>query len=286
MLAGVTPSEFVGWLITAGGIVLVDLALSGDNALIVGAAASRLPRRQQTIALAWGGTAAIILRIILTTIAAQLLLLPLVQTIGAAIIMFITIRMLIPEPEGDGSVDAVSRRASDRLGPAILTILFADVSMSLDNVLAVGALARNNIPLLIFGLILSMLLLLTASAIIARLIARFPWLMDLSALILAYTAASLALHDPTVSAALGLTGYRAAEVIAGALIFTLLADIALRADRGYHQRHDMRNLAATADPIADEDPARPRGNVTGARDERATGAEDPASAETAQRRES
>jgi YjbE family integral membrane protein len=284
MLAGVTPSQLVGWLVTAGGIILVDLALSGDNALIVGAAASRLPRRQQTIALAWGGTAAIVLRIILTTVAANLLLLPLVQTIGAAVIMFITIRMLIPESDGDDSAEKASRRASDRLGPAILTILAADVSMSLDNVLAIGALSRGNIPLLIFGLIVSMLLLLTASAIIARLIQRFPWLMDLSALILAYTAASLALQDKAVSAALGLTGYRAVEVIVGALLFTLLVDIALRYDRAYHRRHDMRALAATADLLAgasDGDDGDKRADAA----RQANGQEEATGAEAAQRRD-
>lgn len=284
MLAGVTPSQIVGWLVTAGGIILVDLALSGDNALIVGAAASRLPHRQQLVALVWGGAAAIVLRIILTGVAADLLLLPLVQTIGAVVIMFITIRMLIPESDSEDGAEKASRRASDRLGPAILTILAADVSMSLDNVLAIGALSRGNIPLLVFGLILSMLLLLTASAIIARLIERFPWLMDLSALILAYTAASLALQDKTVSAALGLTGYRAVEVIAGALLFTLLVDIALRYDRAYHRRHNMRALAATADPLAGaSDGEDAEAGADEAR--RTSGQEETSGAETAQRRD-
>lgn len=236
MLAGIAPSDLLGWLVAIGGIILVDLALSGDNALIVGAAASRLPKRQQLIALAWGGLGAIVLRIVLTTIASRLLLIPLVQTAGAVIIMVITIRMLIPESADDDATPGIAARHSDRLGPAILTILAADVSMSLDNVLAIGALSRGNIPLLIFGLLLSMILLLTASAIVARLIARFSWLMDLTALVLAYTAAGLALRDPTVSVTLELTGVRAFELTAGLLIFTLLVDIAFRAARAFHQR--------------------------------------------------
>ena len=235
MPVSVTPSDILGWLVTAGGIILVDLALSGDNALIIGAAASRLPRRQQLVALLWGGAGAIILRIVLTTIASQLLLLPFIQTAGAVVILFITIRMLIPESD-DGEAEQRDRRASDRLGPAILTILAADLSMSLDNVLAIGALSRGNIALLVFGLLLSMVLLLTASAVVARLIARFPWLMDLTALVLAYTAATLALSDRTVASALGLTGGRALAVIAGTLLFTLLVDIALRLDRAWHAR--------------------------------------------------
>lgn len=244
MPVGVTPTDLVGWLLTAGEIILVDLALSGDNALIIGAAASRLPRRQQLIALLWGGAGAIVLRILLTTVASQLLLVPLVQTAGAVVILFITIRMLIPEAD-DGAADQRDRRASDRLGPAVLTILVADLSMSLDNVLAIGALSHGNVALLVFGLLLSMVLLLTASAVVARLIERFPWLMDLTALVLAYTAADLALSDKTVSAALGLTGARAFEVIAGTLLFTLLVDIALRADRAWHlRREQQRNLPA------------------------------------------
>jgi YjbE family integral membrane protein len=229
MLMGIAPSTLLGWLVTVGGIILVDLALSGDNALIIGAAASRLSGRQRTVALIWGGVGAIAARIILTGIASQLLLLPLIQTIGAVVIMVITIRLLIPENAENGG--DTGRPRSDRLGAAILTILVADVSMSLDNILAIGALAHGNIPLLAFALLLSMVLLLTASALIARLIARLPWLMDLTALILAYTAANLALQDPAVSGRLGVKGVWGVELIAAVLIFTLLVDIGFRIAR-------------------------------------------------------
>jgi YjbE family integral membrane protein len=243
MLVGVAPSNALGWLVTVGGIILVDLALSGDNALIIGAAASRLPGRQRLIALIWGGAGAIVLRVVLTAVASRLLLIPLLQTAGAVVIMIITVRLLIPATE-----DAhTAKRASDRLGVAILTILAADVSMSLDNVLAIGALSRGNIPLLVLGLLLSMLLLLTASAVVARLIERFSWLMDLTALVLAYTAGDLVLHDPKVSGALGLTGARAVALIAGLIVFTLLLDIAFRAARARHQRH--ARAAATSQHV-------------------------------------
>src|SRR5512146_2702 len=91
----------VQWLLTLGGIILVDIALSGDNALVIGAAASRLPARQRTIALLWGGIFAAVLRIGLTGIATELLLIPLLQTVGAAVILFIAMRMLAPEKEDD-----------------------------------------------------------------------------------------------------------------------------------------------------------------------------------------
>ena len=109
------------------------------------------------------------------------------------ILLVIAIRLLIPESPEQGS-----RRASARLIPAILTILAADATMSLDNVLAVGALAHGQIELLVAGLLLSMLLLFVASALIARIIERVPLLMDVAAVVLAWTAASLVVEDAPV----------------------------------------------------------------------------------------
>ena len=144
MLANWFASGGAQWLLTVGGIILVDIALSGDNALVIGAAASQLARRQRTIALIWGGLGAIVIRIALTGIATELLLIPLLQSVGGAVILFIAIRMLFPE-----SVDGDSgRRASERLWTAIFSILIADLTMSLDNVLAVGALAHGDLALL------------------------------------------------------------------------------------------------------------------------------------------
>lgn len=199
----------VQWLITLGGIILVDIALSGDNALVIGAAASRLPPERRTIALLWGGVAAAILRIALTGVATELLRIPLLQTAGAAIILFIAVRMLFPEKE----TGERARDASDRLLAAILSIFVADFTMSLDNILAIGALARGNLPLLIIGLVISIALLLLASALVAQLISRFWWLMDLAALILAYLAAQLVTQDPIVARFFGLSGVRAIAVM-------------------------------------------------------------------------
>ena len=227
------------WLLTVGGIILVDIALSGDNALVIGAAASHLPRRQRGIALLWGGLGAVLLRIALTSVATELLLVPLLQSLGAAVILFIAIRMLLPEQADE---EAASR-ASDRLLPAILSILVADVSMSVDNVLAVGALAHGNLPLLVFGLVVSMALLLLASALIARLIARFWWLMDLAALTLGYLAAQLVVEDPIVSRFFALTGWRATALTVAVIMFVGLVAVAFR----LAQRRARRRAAAPLD---------------------------------------
>ena len=233
------PPDVLQWLLTIGGIILVDIALSGDNALVIGAAASRLPRRQRGVALLWGGLGAALLRIALTGIATKLLLIPLLQSLGAAVILFIAIRMLLPEKVDEETAS----RATDRLLPAILSILVADVSMSVDNVLAVGALAHGNLSLLVFGLVVSMALLLLASALVARLIAQFWWLMDLAALTLGYLAAQLVVEDPIVSRFFALTGWRATALTVAVIMFVGLVAVAFR----LAQRRARRRAAAPLD---------------------------------------
>ncbi|MGH2501394.1 MAG: YjbE family putative metal transport protein [Ktedonobacterales bacterium] len=246
MFANWFASGGAQWLLTVGGIIVVDIALSGDNAVVIGAAASHLAGRQRSIALAWGCLGAIVIRIALTGVATELLLIPLLQSVGGVVILFIALRMLAPEKEDDGS----RRRASDHLWTAILSILVADVTMSLDNVLAVGALAHGNLPLLVFGLVVSMALLLLASALVARLITRFWWLMDLSALILAYLAAQLVIEDPIVSQFAGLAGWRATALTVGALVVVGVVALTLR----IRQRRARLRQAATAHAAAEETP--------------------------------
>lgn len=187
------PFDLSYWA-TAGGIVLIDLVLSGDNALVIGAAASRLPRKQRFIAIIWGGVLAVVFRMMLAIVATELLNVSYLRSIGGVILLFIAIRLLLPENPGAHD----QHRASSRLLPAILTIMAADATMSLDNVLAVGALAHGRIELLVAGLLLSMLLLFIASAVIAHIIERVPILMDVAAMVLSWTAASLVVEDTAV----------------------------------------------------------------------------------------
>src|SRR5262249_26269860 len=157
-LKGLDMLQYLGIL---GGIILVDLALSGDNALVIGAAASGLPRRQRLIAILTGGGAAIVLRILFTVAAALLLRVPLLQTLGAVLLLFIAVRLLVGQ-HASAPEEAEKGAGGKQAGfwGALFTILLADVTMSLDNILAVAALARDEIPLLILGLLLSVLLLL------------------------------------------------------------------------------------------------------------------------------
>src|SRR5207248_6947238 len=189
-----------------GSIILVDLVLSGDNALVIGAAAAGLPRRQRWLAIAMGGSGAVVLRIIFAFIATLLLQLPLLQAIGGIILLFIAIRLLtdrenkLHNKSDEPPASADHKQHGDLLQSrgfiaAMLTILLADVMMSLDNVLAVGALAHGNLPLLAVGILLSIIILMIGSAMVAELIKRLPWLLDVAALVLAWTGASMILDD-------------------------------------------------------------------------------------------
>lgn len=221
-------------LAAAGGIALVDIVLSGDNALVIGATAGKLPRAQRLLAIIWGGIGAIVLRLVLAIIATELLRVPLLQAIGGVVLFFVAVRLLLPERES-----AQQRRASEHLLPAVLTILLADVTMSLDNVLAIGALAAGNIPLLVIGLIFSMLLLFVASTIIARLMDYFSWLLDLAALVLAWTASNLIFQDSAVEGHLRLSSSATLALHFGFVALILLIDLFIRAFQRHHasQKH-------------------------------------------------
>src|SRR5262249_10092472 len=136
----------------------------------------------------------------------------------------ITLRLLLPDEDSA----AARRQASERFLPAMLTILAADATMSLDNVLAVAALAAGNIPLLVGGLIFSMTLLFIASSIVARLIERATWLLDVAAGVLAWTAANLMLEDKVLQRYVSLTEQQQMMVRLGAVFFILLIDLGLR----------------------------------------------------------
>lgn len=200
--------EFLG---AVGSILLIDLVLSGDNALVIGAAAAGLPKRQRWSAIVLGGGGAIILRIGFAIGATFLLRLPLLQAIGGIALLVIAIRLLMDRGKTHTKLEDSARgeEIEQELRPgawnslagrnglltALLTILVADVTMSLDNVLAIGALAAGNLPLLATGLLLSIALLLLGSALVAALIGRLPWLLDGAALVLAWAAASMILED-------------------------------------------------------------------------------------------
>lgn len=213
------------WIGAIGGILLVDLALSGDNALVIGAAAAALPRSQRRLAIVLGGGGAIVLRIVLAAAATLLLELPLLQAIGGGVLLIIAARLLLgrdKEHAGDAG------KASGSLTAALLTILVADVTMSLDNILAIGALAHGNLPLLAVGLLLSMAFLLVGSTLVAALIGRLPWLLDLAALVLGWTAGNMITHDQRLQPLLAGAPWLSVAIQAAAIGIVLAVDVWLR----------------------------------------------------------
>ena len=172
-------------------IIGVNIVLSGDNAVVIALAARGLPPHQQKKAIFWGSGAAIILRIVLTIFAVKLLALPWLKIIGALLLIWIGIKLLIPEDEDDGSV-----KSHGHLGAAIKTILIADLVMSMDNVIAVAAAAKDDILLLTLGLAISIPLIIFASTLLLKLMDRFPIIITIGAALLGFVAGEMLITDP------------------------------------------------------------------------------------------
>ncbi len=174
-------------------IIGVNIVLSGDNAVVIALAARSLPPKQQKAAIFWGSGAAIVMRIILTIVAVELLRLPYLKLVGAALLLWIAIQLLLPEDEEDGG-----EAATGGLGAAIRTILIADLVMSLDNVIAVAAAAKGSMTLLILGLAISIPLVIFGSTMLLKVMDRFPIIITLGAGLLGWVAGDMAVSDPAV----------------------------------------------------------------------------------------
>ncbi|MBE3565131.1 MAG: YjbE family putative metal transport protein [Thermogemmatispora sp.] len=252
-----------------GGIVLVDLVLSGDNALVIGAAAARLPRRERWLAILIGGGGAVVLRILFAIVATLLLIFPLLQALGGALLLYIAIHLLMdrlhhPEstqPAGSDSstqARAISREGRHSLWQALLTIIIADATMSLDNVIAVGALAHGNLLLLVAGILLSLLILLFGSALVAELIGRLPWLLDVAALVLGWTAGHMILGDLRLGPFLKQAWWSEYAVYACCLGLVLAVDIALRL-----RARRQRSLSPSSSPSPSRAPVEAQPSASG-----------------------
>ena len=171
-------------------IVLIDLVLSGDNAVVIGVAAHPLPRRQRGLAILLGGGAAILLRIVLTGGAALLLELPAVRLLGGLLLLWIAFKLLAQQAE-----QAEGVKAAATLPAAVATILIADLIMSLDNVLGVAAVSGGDLALLVFGLAVSMAIVMVGGGVLAELIDRLWWLAYLGSGVVAWTGIDMVQDD-------------------------------------------------------------------------------------------
>ncbi|MDR1159819.1 MAG: TerC family protein [Syntrophomonadaceae bacterium] len=178
--------EFVTALLS---MILLNIVLSGDNAVVIALASRDLPGKQKKQAIFWGSALAVILRVILCVVVTYLLRIPYLQFIGGLALVYIGYHLLAG---GDDDPDV---EAGSNLNAAIKTILFADLIMSLDNVLALAAKADGNWTLLIIGLAISVPIVIFGASILSNLMNRFPVIVYVGAGLIAYTAAEMMLKD-------------------------------------------------------------------------------------------
>jgi YjbE family integral membrane protein len=188
----VDPSSPAFWA-ALGSIILANILLSGDNAVVIALAARGLPQRLQKPAILFGSLAAIAMRIVLTLVAVQMLGLPYLKLVGGALLLWIGAGLLV-EDEGPGH----HRAPAAGVGSAVRTILVADLVMSLDNVLAVAAAAQGDTTLLVIGLAISVPLIVFGSTLLLRVMERFPIIVIAGAALLGWLGGEMMLTDPVL----------------------------------------------------------------------------------------
>ena len=174
-------------------VVFIDLVLAGDNAVVIAMAVKDLPGSKRNWGIVFGSAAAVIIRVFCTFLVAQLLNLEFVKLVGGALIIWIAVKLLT-----QGSKEKLRDYPSHSIWRALLVIIAADLSMGIDNMLAVGAASRGNLFLLLFGLMLSIPLVVFASSILAHLMDRYPVILWLGAAILGKVGGEMMVTDPWV----------------------------------------------------------------------------------------
>ncbi|KIL35903.1 hypothetical protein SD71_10995 [Cohnella kolymensis] len=177
------------WLFGLLEVILINIVLSGDNAVVIAMASRKLPPAQQKKAVFWGTMGAVVLRLVLTFVAVWLLQIPLVGVAGGLLLLYIAMKLLSNEDEHEGDTAAFS------MGQAIKTIILADLIMSLDNVVAVAAAAQGDWLLIGIGLALSIPLIIFCSQLLTNLMKRYPIIVWLGAGLLAFTAGEMLEND-------------------------------------------------------------------------------------------
>jgi YjbE family integral membrane protein len=182
-------------------IIIIDILLGGDNAVLIAMACRNLPPRQRRLGVLWGAAGAIVLRVILISVVVYLLDVPFLKLVGGVLLVWIGVKLIAPPPEESGHGDI---HASDRLWAAVKTIIVADFVMSLDNVIAIAGAAEQADPsqrtgLIIFGLLVSVPFIVFGSQIILKLLDRFPIIILAGGALLGWIAGTLMVTDPVTA---------------------------------------------------------------------------------------
>ena len=199
-------------------IVGVNLVLSADNAVVIALAARSLPRRERAQAIVFGSTAAVALRIVLTIAALELLKLPYLKLAGAALLLWIAVKLLLPDRN-----DAAAVVSKTTVASAITAILLADLVMSIDNVLAVAAAAKGSVAALVVGLALSIPLVVLGSALLVKFMQRWPAIIALGAALIGWVAGELIVAEPALAALLDAAGSVLRWVVPAACALAVVA---------------------------------------------------------------
>jgi YjbE family integral membrane protein len=191
-----TSPEF--W-IAVGQIIMIDILLGGDNAVVIALACRKLPPKQRTQGILWGTAGAIVLRVILIFFALKLLAIPFLKIVGALLLIWIGVKLLVPEHE-DGHANIAG---SDRLWGAVKTVIVADFVMSVDNVIAIAGAAEasgtgHGMALVIFGVLVSIPIIVWGSQMVIKLMDRFPIIITLGAMLLGWIAGTMTVTDPVL----------------------------------------------------------------------------------------
>ena len=211
--------------VAVGQIIMIDIVLGGDNAVVIALACRKLPPAQRTKGILWGTAGAIILRVVLIFFALTLLAIPFLKLVGAALLVWIGVKLLVPEDhEAHGNI-----QASDKLWAAVKTVIVADLVLSLDNVVAIAGAAEQADPsqrtgLIIFGLLVSVPFIVFGSQLILKLLDRFPIIITAGAALLGWIAGGLIVGDVIVAPympASAAVGYAASA--AGAVFVVAMA---------------------------------------------------------------
>lgn len=222
----------VEWWIGLLQIIGIDIILSGDNALVIALACRSLPEKQRRIGVWLGVGAAVVLRIAMAVAIVYVLMVPLVRAVGALLLFWIAIKLLIPEPEGEAHEGRVA--AGSSLWSAVRIVAVADAVMSLDNVISVAAAAKGHVELLAIGIAISIPLIFVGSRIMLWMLDRYPILITAGAALLGWIAGELMVSDPVIAGWLGAAArqlyYPAA--VAGAVVVVIIGHVLARRAAG------------------------------------------------------
>jgi YjbE family integral membrane protein len=221
-----------------GQIILIDILLGGDNAVVIALACRRLPLEQRTKAIFWGTFGAIALRIVLLFFAIALLKVSFLKIIGGLLLLWIGVKLLIPERASQRAINA-----STHLAAAIKTIIVADAVMSLDNVVAVAGAARDSRVLVVLGIVVSVPIIVWGSQLVLKLMDRFPMIITLGAALLGYIAGEMVVSDRATEAWVGESAawLNHGAAIIGALLVVILGKLLARR---FPARPSLADLAA------------------------------------------